>query len=176
MSDDLTTVVAEAITKARSDGMALASIAARAAITAIAAQGDVTDEQIRDAASEVWDKEDAYEVTHALLVQATAPLHARIAELEAEVTDLAESRHRHMNWEGQAVGRAEAAEATVERQAADVDRVFASFDADLRRWQNEGGIRYSAFTDLRRQVAAALADQKEGAGHHRSTTTRPSGC
>jgi hypothetical protein len=83
-------------------------------------------------------------------------LHARITQLEADIRT-GETAMRIVQAESvKAQARAEAAEATVNRQAAAVDRVFASFDADLRRWQNEGGIRYSAFTDLRRQVAAAL--------------------
>lgn len=136
---------------------------ASAAIAAIAAQGDVTDSAIEqpfldrilfiggpgegvptnlrnDVAKCVFMGAPAelIEAVHALLAQATAPLHARIAALERKIAWLERSYRAE---DDATLARAEAAEATVERVRVELPPK-------------------ELCTPFQRRVLAALADQK----------------
>jgi chromosome segregation ATPase len=173
MSDDLTTAVAEAMYVAWPNtplvlGETLnvndvTATLARAAVAAIAAQGDITDEQIR---SEIesrafWrftdvEAEKVVAAFRALLAQATAPLHASIANLRASL-DSAER--------GAARFRAEREEARAEVTALR-ERNDDLLRENDRAWATVERVRAELppkelCTPFQQRVLAALADPKE---------------
>jgi hypothetical protein len=186
MSADLTRTVAEAI--AANHGVTLAGMDpldrlaverdARAAIAALAKLGGVTDEQIANLLDDVplnVGLAGAFEniaTVRALLAQATAPLHARIAELERKLALPCGSCHPCNNWANEtwvragkrlphvyewdeAKSRAESAEAEVTALRATVERVRALCDDERDRLapipESNLGIRVSV-------IRAALDD------------------